>query len=143
MSERWEREIQDWYNNSRTINLEYLDLAESEKPKLSHIYNNLAVLYDRVSLFSRVSIKNFKSVLERIEKVEERLGALEKGVKTLTKEITESRPLTAQEVRDLVTEIARQPKLVEEEALKISGELSQKLARVEALLHKVESRATT
>jgi hypothetical protein len=38
-----------------------------------------------------------------------------------------------------VTEVTKQPKLIETEALKISEELNQKLKRVEAVLKRVET----
>ncbi|GMN71804.1 hypothetical protein TIFTF001_055576, partial [Ficus carica] len=63
------------------------------------------------------------AILERLEKLESKLGSLEIGLKELTAEVTQNRPLTSQEVKTLVQEIAKQPKLVEEEALRISEEL--------------------
>nr|QUN00612.1 hypothetical protein [Grapevine Roditis leaf discoloration-associated virus] len=143
MSEKWEKSIQDWYNNSRTANLEYLDLAEKEKPTNTHLFHNLAVVYDRLNLQSRVNLKNLKNILERIEKQELRLENLEKSVKNLTKVFVENKPLTATEVRRLVHEISQQPKLVEQEALKLTEELRLKLERVEGIVKKVESWANS
>ncbi|CDN68222.1 hypothetical protein [Grapevine Roditis leaf discoloration-associated virus] len=143
MSEKWERSIQDWYNNSRTANLEYLDLAEKEKPTNTHLFHNLAVVYDRLNLQSRVNLKNLKHILERIERQELRLENLEKSVKNLTKVFVENKPLTAIEVRRLVQEISQQPKLVEREALKLTEELRLKLERVEVIVKKVESWANS
>nr|AWD78009.1 hypothetical protein [Grapevine Roditis leaf discoloration-associated virus] len=143
MSEKWEKSIQDWYNNSRTANLEYLDLAEKEKPTNTHLFHNLAVVYDRLNLQSRVNLKNLKNILERIEKQELRLENLEKSVKNLTKVFVENKPLTTVEVRRLVQEISKQPKLVEQEALRLTEELRLKLERVEVLVKKVESWANS
>nr|WVH32572.1 hypothetical protein [Fig badnavirus 1]WVH32576.1 hypothetical protein [Fig badnavirus 1]WVH32580.1 hypothetical protein [Fig badnavirus 1]WVH32584.1 hypothetical protein [Fig badnavirus 1] len=139
MSEKWERSIQDWYNNSRTANLEYLDLAEKEKPTNSHLYHNLAVVYDRLNLQSRVNLKNLKGILERVEKQERKLESLELAVRNLTQVFVENKPLTTTEVRRLVYEISQQPKLVEQETLRLTEELRQKLERVEAIVKKVES----
>nr|AMN88378.1 hypothetical protein [Grapevine Roditis leaf discoloration-associated virus] len=143
MSEKWEKSIQDWYNNSRTANLEYLDLAEKEKPTNTHLFHNLAVVYDRLNLQSRVNLKNLKNILERIERQELRLENLERSVKNLTKVFVENKPLTATEVRRLVLEISQQPKLVEQEALKLTEELRLKLERVEVIVKKVESWANS
>ncbi|KAG6531507.1 hypothetical protein ZIOFF_005321 [Zingiber officinale] len=54
-------------------------------------------------------------------------------------EVRENKPLTKQEVCDLVREIARHPKLMEKKALRLSEELNKKLDRVESLLQKLES----
>lgn len=138
MSKRWETEIQKWYDQSRISDLQYLDLAESEKVTLKHINHNLTVVYDRSQLFSRVSIKNFKSLQESVLSLENRVTALEQSHKNLIKLFTENRPLTRSEVHTLVSEISKQPKAIEAQALQVSEELNRKIDRVEKLLHKVE-----
>lgn len=50
----------------------------------------------------------------------------------------ENKPLTKQEVKELVAELAQQPKLIEQEVLRISSDLTKKLDRTEALLVKLE-----
>lgn len=45
--------------------------------------------------------------------------------------------------KDLVVELAQQPKLVEQEALRISSDLTKKLDRAEALLVKLERWTTS
>lgn len=52
--------------------------------------------------------------------------------------VIENRPLTKTEVVDLVKEIAKQPKLIEAEALRLTEDLNNKLNRVEEILRKVE-----
>ncbi|XP_071740683.1 uncharacterized protein [Rutidosis leptorrhynchoides] len=48
-------------------------------------------------------------------------------------------PLTKKEVLELVNEIAQQPKLVEEQALKLTKDLNHKIQSVEHLLHSVKN----
>nr|GMD11870.1 ORF1 protein [Ipomoea batatas]GMD48455.1 ORF1 protein [Ipomoea batatas] len=62
------------------------------------------------------------------------LDSVKKGLEALTEEFLSSRPLTAKEVKELVVEIAEQPKLVEQEALKLTEELKGKLDKVEGLI---------
>ncbi|THU58537.1 hypothetical protein C4D60_Mb03t15400 [Musa balbisiana] len=129
MSEKWEEAIQQWYTNSHTSKLEYLDLAELKNPSRKELAHNITVVYDRVCLSSRVHLKNLKALLERSQELEKEVKRLKTDVRTLTTLFSENQPLTKQEVRDLVEEIARQPKLVEEEALRLTQNLNQKLHR--------------
>lgn len=138
MSERWEQSIQEWYTKSRTSNLEYLDLSDTTVTN-KHLANNISVIYDRLNLLSRVSLKNFKQTQEQIHFLDQKIQKLEQNLKNLTILLTENRPLTTSEVKTLVTEVTKQPKLIETEALKISEELNQKLKRVEAVLKRVET----
>lgn len=138
MSERWEQSIQEWYTKSRTSNLEYLDLSETTVTN-KHLANNIAVIYDRLNLLSRVNLKNCKQIQEQIHFLDQKVQKLEHNLKNLTILFTENRPLTTSEVKTLVNEVTKQPKLVETEALKISEELNQKLKRVEAVLKRVET----
>lgn len=138
MSERWEQSIQEWYTKSRTSNLEYLDLSDTTITN-KHLANNISVIYDRLNLLSRVSLKNFKQTQEQIHFLDQKIQKLEQNLKNLTILLTENRPLTTSEVKTLVTEVTKQPKLIETEALKISEELNQKLKRVEAVLKRVET----
>ena len=138
MSERWEQSIQEWYTKSRTSNLEYLDLSDITITN-KHLANNISVIYDRLNLLSRVSLKNFKQTQEQINFLDQKIQKLEQNLKNLTILLTENRFLTTSEVKTLVTEVTKQPKLIETEALKISEELNQKLERVEAVLKRVET----
>lgn len=138
MSERWEQSIQEWYTKSRTSNLEYLDLSDITITN-KHLANNISVIYDRLNLLSRVSLKNFKQTQEQINFLDQKIQKLEQNLKNLTILLTENHLLTKSEVKTLVTEVTKQPKLIETEALKISEELNQKLERVEAVLKRVET----
>lgn len=138
MSSNWEEAIQKWYANSRTSDLEYLDLAESPNPSRKELAHNISVIYDRTCLSSKVNLRNFKLLIEKNQKIESNIQKLETSVKNLSLLHSENRPLTKNEVRELVKEISKQPKLIREEALRLSQNLDQKLQRVEALLTKIE-----
>lgn len=138
MSEIWEKPVQNWYNNSRTPNLKYLDLASFTEVSTNQLAHNLSVIYDRTCLSSKVHLKNFKQILERCQSLEKEVVRLTTALRNLTTIYTDNTPLTKQEVQKLVTEIAEQPKLVEKEALKLTEDLNRKIERVEALLHKLE-----
>ncbi|TYH92862.1 hypothetical protein ES332_A13G213700v1 [Gossypium tomentosum] len=76
MSRRWEKSIEDWYSKSRTANLEYLDLETSSSSRVtnSQIAHNLAVVYDRTNLLSRVLIKDFKLISESLASLDKTAG---------------------------------------------------------------------
>nr|QJC63534.1 hypothetical protein [Cacao swollen shoot virus] len=135
MSSRWENSIQEWYEKSHTANLEYLDLASTSKVTNNQLAHNLAVIFDRVSLGNRVFIKNLKQIQESILELHTRVDTVEVALRRLTKLFKENKPLSEFEVKRLVEEIAQQPKIVEEQALRISQELELKLKEVEKLLH--------
>lgn len=139
MLETWEKAIQDWYEHSHTSNLEYLDLASETKVNTCQLSHNITVVYDKTCLSARVNLKNFKQILERYQNLEKEISKLKVALKNLTTVFTENRPLTKQEVRELIAEIAKQPKLVEEEAQRLTRDLARKLDRVENLLHKIEN----
>nr|QJC63477.1 hypothetical protein [Cacao swollen shoot virus] len=137
MSARWENSIQEWYEKSHTANLEYLDLASTAKVTNNQLAHNLAVTFDRVSLSSRVFIKNLKQIRESIQSLEKQLESVESSIKRVSKQLRENKPLTEEAVRLLVKEIAQQPKLVEEQALSLTQELEKKLERVEKVLNQL------
>ncbi|ATZ69484.1 ORF1 protein [Cacao swollen shoot Ghana N virus] len=138
MSDRWEKSIQEWYEKSHTANLEYLDLAASSKVSTNQLAHNLSVIFDRVSLGNRVQIKNLKQIQESVLDLDRKVSSLESKIQKLAKQFKENKPLSESEVRHLVSEIAKQPKIVEEQALLISQKLEEKLERVESLLLKLD-----
>nr|QCA48087.1 hypothetical protein [Cacao red vein-banding virus] len=138
MSSRWEKSIHEWYEKSHTANLEYLDLASTSKISTNQLAHNLAVIFDRVNLGNRVFIKNLKQIQESLLEVNSRIETVETRVSKLAKQFRENKPLSESEVKHLVSEIAKQPKIVEKQALEISQQLEQKLERVEKLLGKLD-----
>ena len=150
MSDRFEQTIKDWYDSSRTANLEFSYIPENHNPKPSDIYNNVSCIYDKLFLFAKISIKNFHLVIQHLEKLEHRLEKCEenirktqsetiKSLRQISSEIHETKPLTKKEVLVLVKEISQQPKFVEEQALKLSEDLNQKIQRIEVLLKEVKT----
>ncbi|ATZ69470.1 ORF1 protein [Cacao swollen shoot Ghana K virus] len=137
MSARWENSIQEWYEKSHTANLEYLDLATSSKVTNNQLAHNLAVTFDRISLGNRVFLKNFKQIQESVLGLERKLEAVEAKLQKVQTQLKNNKPLTEEAVKSLVREIAQQPKLVEEQALRLTQELETKLERIEKLLHQL------
>ncbi|KAG6520013.1 hypothetical protein ZIOFF_017042 [Zingiber officinale] len=80
MSRRWEESIQEWYTKSHTSNLEYLDLAKTEKQPTQRgpadykggISSNTAIIKQ-----ANTQIQLLVSILEKLESLEERIKRLE------------------------------------------------------------------
>ena len=140
MSKLWEEAIQKWYTDSHTSHLDYLNLAETSKPTKKELAHNISVIYDRTCLSSRVNLRNFKLLLEENRNLEHRVKNLEASITTLSSLLIKNKPLTQVDVQKLVLEITKQPKLIEEEALRLSQSLDQKLQRIEILLSKIEKQ---
>ena len=140
MSKLWEEAIQKWYTDSHTSHLDYLNLAETSKPTKKELAHNISVIYDRTCLSSRVNLRNFKLLLEENRNLEHRVKNLESSITTLSSLLIKNKPLTQADVQKLVLEITKQPKLIEEEALRLSQSLDQKLQRIEILLSKIEKQ---
>lgn len=140
MSKLWEEAIQKWYTDSHTSHLDYLNLAETPKPTKKELAHNISVIYDRTCLSSRVNLRNFKLLLEENRNLEHRVKNLEASITTLSSLLIKNKPLTQVDVQKLVLKITKQPKLIEEEALRLSQSLDQKLQRIEILLSKIEKQ---
>ncbi|KAG6524818.1 hypothetical protein ZIOFF_014762 [Zingiber officinale] len=130
MSRCWEEHIQEWYTKSHTSNLEYLDLAKTEKhPTKRELAHNISVIYDRVCLSCRVHLKNFKQIQEQLEELKVENQKLGEALKNLTTEVLENKPLTKRQLEDLIIKITEQPKQIEQQALQLSEELKRKIER--------------
>lgn len=129
MSEKWEESIQQWYINSHTSKLDYLDLAESKNPTRKELAQNLAVIYDRTYLSSRVHLKNFKILIEKNQSLEKEIKALKSSVETLSALLSENNPISRQEIKGLIIELSKE---FQERGL------NQKLSKIETLLTKIE-----
>ena len=109
----------------------------SENPQLNYISDNIVCLvsnnrkfFEQVNIGSKVEIKHLYQIHQTLEKHENHIEVLKKNQKLiinkitqLTQEIDHHKPLTKKQVYELVEEIAKQPKLVEAEALKLILEL--------------------
>lgn len=125
MTDRFEQDIADWYKNSRTVNLEYLNLEENKTVKLSVLQNNISVIYDKLLLFAKISIRRFHQVLDNQKKLQLRLETCEELLKKTQSE-------TKQSLTQISTEIHKQPKLAEED-------LKLQVQRVESLLQEIKT----
>lgn len=155
MSERWEKSLQRWYETQPTANIEYLDLANLSKVTNHHIANNLALNIDKTVSSARYLAKQTNKIQEKqaflesqitknhthlleivqkqsddLEEVKQSQRQLSKHVRQLDEAIIHQKPLTKVEVRTLVEEIAKQPKLVEKEALRLTKDLERQIAEV-------------
>lgn len=141
MSIRWEQSIEDWYQKSHTGNLEYLDLAEVPKPTTRQLAHNISVLFDRISLSSRVQIRNQKLIQEHLILYIQKQEKLEKDIeelKTSITKISERKPLTKENVFSLVAKISEQPKLIEQQTEALLIEVSKRIEQLEHMIKKVE-----
>ncbi|AIT58607.1 ORF1 [Yacon necrotic mottle virus] len=149
MADRFEKSIKDWYDHSQTSNLEFINPLKNQNQSISELENNISCIFDRLSLFAKISIKNFHKIISHLESLEKRLEKCEeiqrktqseirKDLQQISSEIHKSKPLTEKQVLSLVNEIAQQPKLVEEQALRLTEDLNSKVQKVEELLHEVK-----
>ncbi|KAG6487143.1 hypothetical protein ZIOFF_055726 [Zingiber officinale] len=130
MSRQWEEQIQEWYAKSHTSNLEYLDLAKTnKKPTQEELAHNLSVIYDRVCLSCRVHLRNFKQIQEEIEVLKEENHRIIKELATLTTLVVEQKQLKEAVVGSIE----------QNHTDKLAGELTKKLNRVEILLKRIEA----
>lgn len=132
MSEVFEKSIEDWYSKSRTARLEYLDLAEEPKISNSQLAHNLSVVFDRISLLSKVSLKNFKLILERLSVLESKIKKNSIKIKNIQK------PLSEQQIEALVAKLTLQPKEIEERTINLAAELRKEVSQLKLMLAKVE-----
>lgn len=132
MSEVFERSIEDWYSKSRTARLEYLDLAEEPKVCNRQLAHNISVVFDRISLLSKVSLKNFKLILERLSVLESKVEKNSIKIKNIQK------PLSEQQIEALVTKLTAQPKEIEERTISLATELRKEVSQLKLMIAKVE-----
>lgn len=76
---------------------------------------------------------------EENQLLKKEVAQLRTSISELEKEVGSQKPLSKAEVKSLVVEIAKQPKIVEEEALRITEELKRHIKRVESLLEEVKA----
>ncbi|KAG6469581.1 hypothetical protein ZIOFF_070510 [Zingiber officinale] len=105
--------------NLRTTKLEYLDLEVKEP--LQGISNNISVIYDRLQLHSKVSIAEYKSIIELLNQIQDEIiriskeqEKIQKGILFLQKEILILQPVTKEDLKKLTSEISELKKVVQE-----------------------------
>lgn len=131
-----EKTLKDYLDKSTEP--EYLDLFIVDKPTNKQLANNLSYLNHQAKLLSRVSLKHFFQLSEEIQQLKAENQKLRKELVNLTKEVVENRPLTEKKVQELVLQIVAQPKEIEQQAVRLTTDLAQKLSRVEAILRRIE-----
>nr|AVT44081.1 hypothetical protein [Canna yellow mottle virus] len=162
----WEQKLLD-YKNSHTLevaNLEYLDLAGQENIKNRDLAHNLHILCYRNDLGNKVTLAaihkcsedvikelrldnaklqkdlraNKAAVLSQQQTIQELIG----GYNNLQKEIVQlkkiPKPLSKEDVEGLVIKISEQPKFIEKQTEALIEELSSKVNKIEALIHRLE-----
>nr|WPR16502.1 MAG: polyprotein [Yellow silver pine badnavirus 5] len=77
MSVRFEQSIREWYSQSRTANLEYLDLATTAKPTLIGLFDEVITRWESITL-NFVNSKSWSSNQEKVDFIENLLGMNEK-----------------------------------------------------------------
>nr|ATZ69488.1 ORF1 protein [Cacao swollen shoot Ghana Q virus] len=133
MSQKFEDSIAQFYDKERIANTQLFDLSEEPKITNHDLSNNLDFTIKHLILLSRVSLKNFHKILENQEQLGKRLDKIEDQVQYLTKQ----KPLTKQTAQNLLTEISKQPKEIEEQALALISQLEEKVGRVEKAVEKL------
>ncbi|APB42233.1 ORF1 [Dioscorea bacilliform TR virus] len=131
-----EKTLKDYLDKSTEP--EYLDLFIIDKPTNKQLANNLSYLNHQAKLFSRVSLKHFFQLSDEIQQLKAENQKLRRELVNLTKEVVENRPLTEKKVQELVLQIVAQPKEIEQQAVRLTTDLAQKLSRVEAILKRIE-----
>nr|ATZ69504.1 ORF1 protein [Cacao swollen shoot Ghana R virus] len=135
MSERFEESIIQFYERERIANTQLLNLSEEPKVTNRDLANNLDFNLKHLILLSRVSLKNYHQIIQNQEVITKKLDNLELQVQELSKRSS----LTKKTVQNIVTEVSKQPKEIEEQALNLISKLEEKLVRVEHLVEKLNN----
>lgn len=154
MSERWEESLRRWYETSPTANLEYLNLESYQKVTNQHLANNISFNIDKTIASSRFHAKLLKKVQEeqtrnqedlqsQIEQLQQDLQQQTRHIRQLEETISGFHPLTSGEVRSLVSEITKQPKLAEQEALRLTEELKKQVLEVKQAVSDLKAFITS
>lgn len=133
MSDKFEDSINLFYEKERIANTQLLDLSQESKVSNHDLANNLDFVIKHLVLLSRVSLKNFHKILEKQEIFEQRINSLESS----TQELLKYQPLTSKSARNLISEISRQPKEIEQKALDLLSKLEEKILKIEKVVEEV------
>ena len=126
------------HNHSKDPNLLISDDLNLLKYNLQSLNNSY---FTSTNLF----IKRFREVREVQEHLGKQVSGLHIAINNLSKKVNQigvtlqsHQPLTVIQVKQLVEEIAQQPKLIEAEALKLTEDLNKKIAIVHNLLEEIQ-----
>ncbi|ANN87817.1 ORF1 [Canna yellow mottle associated virus] len=162
----WDSKFSEFKEHSALIsaNLEYLDLASQAKVTVKDLSHNFQIFCYRQDLGHKVLLaathKSCKEVTEALQEDNEKLQkdlkankaavllqqqTIQKLVEScdnLHKEITKlkkiPKPLSKEDVEELVVKISEQPKFIERQTEALIEELSSKVNKIEALIHRLE-----
>lgn len=112
---------------NRDLILQVISEQKAQKEQISEIEN-----------LSRV-VRSQRSDLKRAN---QKIEGLESEIKALRQEYLNRRPLSKQDVEELVLKISEQPKFIEQQTEALTVELSAKVDKIEALIHKLERVVT-
>nr|AHM92955.1 hypothetical protein [Banana streak MY virus] len=97
----------------------------------------LEKLHKKLELFGDLD-KIVRSQRTELKKANQSLEDLNRELQALRSDYLSRRPLSKKDVEELVLRISEQPKLVEQQTEALTRELSEKVDKVEALIHRLE-----
>jgi len=149
----WEKELEN-LKNSHSLEvprLDYLDLATSEKVTQKDIAYNLRILAYREDLGNKVCLsaintcqeltvqelrkdnQKLQADLRNCKREVTRLSAIQESTLQEVQQLRKRRPLSKEDVEELVIKISEQPKFIEQQTEALT-ELSQKVDKIEKLI---------
>ncbi|KAG6489103.1 hypothetical protein ZIOFF_050361 [Zingiber officinale] len=82
--------------------------------------------------------QNHLEITQIIQESSKEQRRLQQAVLQLQKELVQNKPLTSSDIKGLVVEITKQPKLIEEQAVVLIEELRRQIKRIEEIMHEVK-----
>lgn len=83
-----------------------------------------------------------KTQREDLKDILKRQSDLEREISNLRKDYLGRKPLSKEDVEELVLKISEQPKFIEKQTEALTEELSRKVDKVEGLIHRLEKVLT-
>ncbi|AXP07688.1 ORF1 protein [Enset leaf streak virus] len=154
-------------HNLDKARLDYLDLAEKDKVTNKDLAWNIQIFGYRSDLAGKVnlaathvaegkiikelrkdniklqnSVRACKNAIDtqkfEIQSLREAQDTIRKEVSELKEALFQRRPLSKRDVEELVLRISEQPKFIEQQTEALTIELSQKVDKIEKLIHRLE-----
>lgn len=94
-------------------------------------------LHKKLELFGDLD-KIVRSQRTELKQANQRLENLSRELQALRTDYLSRRPLSKKDVEELVLRISEQPKFIEQQTEALTRELSEKVDKVEALIHRLE-----
>lgn len=114
-------------------------IASLTKERKLNLQNKeeLEKLHKKLELFGDLD-KIVRSQRTELKRANQSLEDLNRELQALRSDYLSRRPLSKKDVEELVLRISEQPKLVEQQTEALTRELSEKVDKVEALIHRLE-----